>query len=49
VRDVDVKHLTATGEVRVIPRAKHFPFIDEPEIFVAAIRDFRKAYMLTQC
>jgi len=30
------------SEMCVIPRSRHFPFIDEPEIFVKAIRNFRK-------
>ena len=35
-----------TCEVRVIPRSRHFPFIDEPGLFIAAIRSFRNAYAL---
>ncbi len=34
-------------EVRVIPRSKHFPFIDEPEIFVEMIRSFRRSSRLS--
>jgi proline iminopeptidase len=34
------------AQLTVIPRSRHFPFIDEPEIFIAAIRSFRKAYNL---
>ncbi|MCM8761825.1 MAG: alpha/beta hydrolase [Candidatus Omnitrophica bacterium] len=30
------------SEMCVIPRSRHFPFIDEPEIFVQEIRNFRK-------
>jgi len=33
-------------EVKVIPRARHFPFIDEPEVFIAAIRQFRAEHGL---
>jgi proline iminopeptidase len=35
-----------TCEMRVIPRSRHFPFIDEPELFVEAIRQFRRTYAL---
>lgn len=33
-------------EMRVMPRSKHFPYVDEPELFVETIRAFHKSRSL---
>jgi len=35
-------------EVKVIPRARHFPSIGEPQLFIAAIRPFRAEHSLVR-